>query len=197
VYVVFIPTNINNTSAGFTVPSDAYQQSLLSNLHGGQYTTYSLLALRQVGDQPGRPTARYLTAWRTLPTGVFIATNKFSTVAPAKPAIQPFHLDIKFPFPIVSTNTITPDSPNYLPYIAFDYLGRLVVGNPGVVATEDEYIPLARGSVLYPRTAGGTIDTTMSPDVKENPINNSVTISNVVHIDALTGRARIEKQELQ
>lgn len=198
VYVVFVPTNMNNST--FTMPTDPFQLAMISNVYGGQYTTYALLSLRTVGDQPGRPTARYLTAWRTLPSGVFIATNKFNPTLtlppPPLPQIPPFHHDILFPFPIISTNN-PPNNTNLLPYVAFDYLGRLALGNPAVAATSDEYIPLSRGAVFTVRDASGRFDITKTPEAKETPIGNSINISNVVHIDALTGRARIEKQELQ
>ena len=52
------------------------EQVVASNLWGAQYTTYALLSLRSVGDQPGNSTAKYLTGWRTLPGGIFIDTNK-------------------------------------------------------------------------------------------------------------------------
>ncbi len=47
-----------------------------------------------------------------------------------------------------------------------------------------EIIPLARGSVL-----GGS--------VRETPPGNSITASNHIRIDGLTGRAHVERFEIQ
>ena len=77
-----------------------------------------------------------------------------------------------------------------IPYIAFDYLGRLTSG-------QDELIPLARGSIFYDRNVDGTIKQSVPADVQESPPNNSVNNFNIIHIDWLTGRARVEKQEIQ
>ena len=99
VFMVFIPPTITETSL-FPVPAEPNVAGVVSNLYGGQYTTYALLSLRSVGDQPGRPTPRYLTAWRTLPNGVYIATNKFELVANfAPPFFNVLTHDTAFPFP--------------------------------------------------------------------------------------------------
>jgi len=36
---------------------------------------------RSVGDQPGQGRSRYISEWKSLPDGTFIATNKFNTAA--------------------------------------------------------------------------------------------------------------------
>jgi hypothetical protein len=87
-----------------------------------------------------------------------------------------------------------------LPYIAFDYLGRLVKAG-GVPATRDEYIPLAHGSVSPARdpvTRAPIIGPAAAPDERELPPGNSTNSSfNLIHIDWLTGRARLERQEVR
>ena len=147
------------------------------------YTTYALLSLRQIGEQPGRATPHYLSEWRTLPAGVFIAPNKFG-ISPV-PDSRPFYTTNIFPFPLA---TNLPPGIN-LPYVGFDYLGRLITG-------QDERIPLAHGSIFYARGADGNFLNSPA-DLQENPPNNSVLNSNVIHIDWLTGRAKVERQEVQ
>src|SRR6267154_3231451 len=88
VYMVFIPPHIVNPTYVPPAGSDPVVMKQYTNLLGGQFTTYSFLSLRSVGEQPGRATPRYLTGWRSLPNGVFIATNKFDTFGP--PAPDPF-----------------------------------------------------------------------------------------------------------
>jgi prepilin-type N-terminal cleavage/methylation domain-containing protein len=183
VYMVFVPPYVVNAAYVPLGGSDPVVMKQYTNLLGSQFTTYSFLSLRSVGEQPGRLTPRYLTGWRGLPNGVFIATNKFDTFGPV--VSEPFRAFPAglFPFPLATNAPLT------LPFIGFDYLGRLV-------PQRDVYIPLARGSIFYQRdTAGNFISA--PADVQENPLNNSVVSSNVVHIEWLTGRAKVERQEVQ
>jgi hypothetical protein len=80
------------------------------------------------------------------------------------------------------------------PYIAFNYLGQLTSG-------QDEYIPLAQGSVLPARDANKALQVGLpsvsSPSVLETPPGNSLKAFNLVHIDWLTGRAVLEYQKVQ
>ncbi len=195
VYVVFASSGILQFDPT-KMSSQSNAMTQLLNLYGGQYTTYALLSLRSVGDQPGQGSPHYLTAWRSLPNGIFINTNKFD---PAQYRPNPlsafsfysnaFPTDVKFPFPVVTTNGI-PLTMN-LPYLGFDYLGQLVSTN-----NLDEAIPLTRGSIFYQRDAKGNYINAVA-DVQETPPGNSVTLSNVIHISWLTGRARVERQEVQ
>jgi prepilin-type N-terminal cleavage/methylation domain-containing protein len=121
VYVVFVPPYVVNPAYVPPGGSDPVVMKQYTNLLGSQYTTYSFLSLRSVGEQPGRTTPRYLTGWRSLPNGVFIATSKFQIPNPGgPPAAQPFRnfpFTNTFPFPL-ATNTVTGIEP--LPYIGFD-----------------------------------------------------------------------------
>ena len=200
VYMVFIPGYLINEIPRPPTGS-APVLAKYTNLYQGQYTTYALLTLRSVGEQPGRSTPTYITEWRSLPKGCFIATNKYdgrytsTRPPPLSPSpvlnIIPFRTAAGlFPFP-VATNSFFPT----LPYLAFDYLGETVPDATG--NHPDEYIPLALGSIFYPPAANGGFDLTQPADVLETPAQNSVNISNVIHIDGLTGRARIERQEVQ
>jgi prepilin-type N-terminal cleavage/methylation domain-containing protein len=205
VYMVFIPPEISGYAS---LTTDPFLKQQIINLNVGQYTKYALLTRRTVGDQPGRPTSRYLTSWRTLPSGVFIPTQKFQLTRLAGDPIDPFRRDVDFLFPYIGATNATPPTVK-LPYIAFDYLGRLVSGPQEVPTSVDEIIPLARGSVLYARDGNKQVVYGQPADAKENPPGNTIyntsavfpyyptNAFNQVRIDALTGRAHVEKQELQ
>src|ERR1044071_7859066 len=81
VYMVFVPPlNVS------TFPVNSIQgaaKKYLTNRFEGQLTSYSFVALRSPGDQPGRGRARFLSEWKNLPNGVFINTNEFVAM-PAK-----------------------------------------------------------------------------------------------------------------
>ena len=178
VYLVFVPPSVPTFlgSAASFRPADRY---VLTNLQASQYSGYALFASHQVGDQPGRPTARYLTSWRTLPEGTFIAANKFGGANVN--GVSPFQVG-QFPFPSSDSPVQKP-----LPYIRFNYQGQVVGARDGGT----EIIPLARGSVLAPRDGSGPAS------VLETPPANSITISNHIRIDGLTGRARVERLQVQ
>jgi prepilin-type N-terminal cleavage/methylation domain-containing protein len=184
VFVVFVPPSI----IFVTPPTDVSGQTQFTNLLGGQYTAYALFSLRQVGEQPGRATPHYLTAWRTLPNGVFFSTNLFIASSTTG-----FAGTNNFPFPNAAETTTAP-----LPYIAFNYLGQLVTADTSgnLLPHGDSLIPLARGSIFYARTPTGS-PTASPPSVQERPAGNSTGISaNVVHLNSLTGRARVETAAL-
>ena len=178
VYIVFVQPGIINFATNSYTPVE--HRNYL-NLLAGQYTTYALVASRQVGDQPGAHTWHYLTAWRTLPDGMFISTNKFGGLTVN--GVKPFATNATIPFPLASSQN------RIIPYVVFNYLGQLASGS-------DETIPLVRGSIFYHRDANGQLDR-QAPDILENPVGNSISVSNHLRIDWLTGRARIEQAQLQ
>ncbi len=207
VYMIFVPTNFWNTTYYSTPPTTAD----FTNLCDKQLTGYTFVTLRSVGDQPGQGTTNYLGAFQTLPDGNFIAQWKFyshdlpytqqtniTDIVSGKVYTVPgFNRTARnrIPFPNVNSPGIT-----NLPYIAFNYLGQLtteeLAPNP---VQQDEYIPLAAGSVfpaLDPNTRAYTVG--LDPAVKEVPPGNSVGSSySLIHIDWLTGRARQEHQQVQ
>ncbi len=69
------------------------------------------------------------------------------------------------------------------------------------MATNDEYIPLAQGSVLpaiNPATKTPTINSSSSPSISEIPPGNSTnTMYRIIHIDRFTGRALLEYMHVQ
>ena len=205
VYMVFVPpqfwlppytsssTWINNLSPATTMAA--------TNLADKQLTGYTFVTTRSVGDQPGRNTTHYVTPWQNLPDGNFIAQWKF---VPPPPASPPFYVtqwnpnipiygfNTKgFPFPTETNAAVN------LPFVAFNYLGQLTVDGQSA-APRDEYIPLAQGSVspaIDPTTKAYQFSG--PPIVTENPPGNSTNIYNIVHIDALTGRAVLEFQKVK
>jgi prepilin-type N-terminal cleavage/methylation domain-containing protein len=192
VYMVFAPTNLvqafsrPSTMAG-TLQARA-ERSRLTNLLTSEYSAYALVSARTIGDQPGRPTPRYLTEWRTLPQGLIFAPYKFSFTLNAATAADPYSRPfgwITLPFPTSKSE------PFFLPCIAFNGQGQLSL-------PRDEIITLAQGSVFLPRNPNGTVAMGVA-DVQLNPPINSrlspLTQTNnyeFVRINWLTGRAKME-----
>jgi prepilin-type N-terminal cleavage/methylation domain-containing protein len=225
VYMVFVRTNFWQAIGPLPNPGpfpNAFWDGLktteeltaATNLCDKQLTGYTFVSLRSVGDQPGRGVPQYLAPWQNLPDGTFIAQQKFQSPTALPFYISQWDVDYKHnpPVPIYGfavTNTIPfPTETSltgviYLPYIAFNYLGQLTFDGQNL-ANRDEYIPLAQGSVspainaatktfvIESAAAGG------SPQVSENPPGNSTNISyNIIHIDRLTGRAKLENHKIQ
>jgi prepilin-type N-terminal cleavage/methylation domain-containing protein len=194
-----------------------------TNLAGLQYVGYNYIALRSVGDQPGPGTPRYLSVWRSLPESIFIAREKFympdmttlrprllnnewfvPTNHPPDPVNRPlgyyvysFDWTTNLPFPRAETLPYTTGSPERhyaaLPYIAFDYLGRIIPGTtPGI---DGEYIPLAHGGVEWSRDPNTQQFALAPPLIREDPPGNPSNSFYLVHADWLTGRARMEQRE--
>lgn len=201
VYMVFVP--------GIWSLASAYQTAALTNLLDKQFTGYNFISLRSTGDQPGQNTVRYLSEWKALPDGAFVATNKFNSyysyssgnyypitdyspvpVSPNPMKIYSFATG-NFPFPAETNINFN------LPYVAFNYLGQLTVD--GVTgSTIDEYIPLAQGTVFYPSDPSTKALQFSAPDASENPPGNSTSsMFNVIRIDHLTGRAVQLHQKVQ
>jgi hypothetical protein len=212
------------------MPSDPGVARVMTNLFGGQYNTYALISLRSVGEQPGRATPHYLTAWRTLPAGVYIATNKFTDMtalgyAPAFFFNNPLNLS-EFPFP-VATNFAKATGDYMLPHFGFNYLGQLIyrsnyaditVTTQPKASPYNMYIPLVRGSIFYQNNPDGTYNNTASPDVGETQpgnayyqyYNSTNALGNValpdpygsnnynqIYVDPLTGRAKVQRLQIQ
>jgi Tfp pilus assembly protein FimT len=207
VYMVFVPTNFWVVGGASVPPGNSWwnalnlaQQTAATNLCDKQLTGYTFVSLRSVGDQPGQHRTQYLDQWQTLPDGTFIALQKFCAsntivdqISGAQFPISMFNYTTNIPLP-TATNTLPSVS---LPFVAFNYLGQLTADGQ-TVAGADEYIPIAKGSVIYAAYPGTKVYQFNSPDVAENPPGNSTNSSyNIVHIDRLTGRAVLEYQKLQ
>jgi len=189
-----------------------------TNLVRGQYTTYALFTERVVGAQPGKTDPRYLTDWRTLPDGVFIATNKFqdwsrqnffsSWQATTNVNTRPLPYGW---FPVPDKKSADYGIYARLPFIAFNSQGQLSYAEPrgyGDILRQtptpyipnwapryaDACIPLARGSLFFPKSVSGSF---LPADVVETPPGNSIDTYNRIRVNWLTGRARIEQKEIQ
>jgi len=220
VYMVFVPTNL---FGGAGTGDPAYnvlplsERDKASKLFDKQLIGYNFVSLRSLGDQPGRPTVRYLDSWRSLPEGAFISLQKFTlgnaswfpiytNDAAGNPVlgfqVYGFDRTVRVPFPSESAPVYNVIRQPYvmLPYLAFDYLGRLArfdaLGNP--VPSRDAIIPLSKGSVTFSRGPDRKA-LPLPPSVNEQPPGNGTnsTTYNVVYIDWLTGRARAIHQEVR
>jgi len=206
VYMVFVPTNFwlppFTGSATWTNNLTPAQFTNAVNLLDKQLTGYTFVSYGTLGDQPGRHQWHYLESWRSLPDGTFVAAQKF--LLSATFTVPQWQVDynhggitisnfatVSVPFPETSTNYVL------MPFVAFNYLGQLTFDGQSL-STRDEFIPLARGSVL-PAIDTSTKTLQLGPsDVEEAPPGNSTNISyNLVHIDALTGRAFLEYHHVQ
>jgi prepilin-type N-terminal cleavage/methylation domain-containing protein len=227
IYMVFVPQNYwwpqipiwadsaGNPTAAFN-NLDLYVRTAVTNLLDKQCTGYNFLAIRSVGDQPGRGVPQYIGEWRELPDGAFIATNKFNYAQywpkfdyglASNPGNNSYLISDPMTgnnYPINSfnyTNTLPfPVETNYsgvfLPYVAFNYLGQLTVDGSSIAA-QDEYIPLAQGTAAYARNANRVMSFN-SADFTEKPAGNSTSSAfHVIRIDRLTGRASLLQQKLQ
>ena len=190
VYMVFVPANYWNG----LLPA-AQTLTATTNLLDKQYTGYNFFTLRSVGDQPGQTTPRFLSEWKSLPDGAFIAVQKFSAyygitdyALNVTYPINPFNL-VNLPFPLETSPAVP------LPCVAFNYLGQLTVDGLNL-APQDEYIPLAQGTVAY-ATDPNKVLLFQPPDATENPPGNSTnSMFDVIHIDKVTGRANQLQQKL-
>ena len=189
VYMVFMPPY----SAAASRPLN--ETNSYNSLLAHQYGAYALVSLRSVGDQPGLPHPQYLTEWKALPDGVFIAPWKFASISPVMATatntltgqtnafqIYPFP-QVQIPFPAIDAVTASGAVPA-LPCIGFSPLGQLTTNG-------DEYIPLDRGRVQYPVGAAALIAGTPI----ETPSGNATNNCNIIHLDWLTARAKIERNQ--
>ncbi len=188
VYVVFVSGSI------LTQPWSEAEKREIARYANLQYTSYALFAERTLGDQPGAGHPRYITEWRTLPEGTFIPTNKFDVTMAFEPKrsqlplfTRPFTHDL-LPFPTASSKRVE------LPYVAFDYQGR--VWQKGVAAVDDIVVPISKGSIVIPQEDKDKLQqgSMEAAEVIETPRGNS-TNNPSIRIDWLTGRARTVRAE--
>jgi prepilin-type N-terminal cleavage/methylation domain-containing protein len=204
VYMVFLSTNFwTDPSYGVSwTPSD---RTAATNLFDKQLLGYAYVCLRSVGDQPGASHPRYLSSWRTLPEGAYIALQKF-TPASTSPVLRVltnnvlayqifgFNYTTAVPFPLETTLPASVARPYIaLPYIAFDGMGQLLSGMSG----QPELIPVAEGSVTFARDPNSKTALALAPLVTERPPGNTLDNYSLVYVDRLTGRAHVERTKVQ
>lgn len=200
VYMVFVPPNHYQHRARLPQVITSPEFKRWSNLMTGRYTAYALMSMRTIGDQPGREHPRYLTDWRYLPEGVYIHTNKFNQIGAVNDRSIPLQSLLinniqartfkwrLFPYPTARSPVY------YLPYIGFTPDGRLIPESNGAIF--DEVIPLVRGSIFTEKNVNGQyVDA--PPDIQEIPPGNSTNNYNLIHVNAMTARARIVRPELK
>ncbi len=204
VYMVFVPTNFwlppLTASANWVNGLSPDLKQRVTNLSEEQLTGYTFISSGALGDQPGNHAWRYLSTWQSLPDNSLIASWKFRprgtfTSVNGVFAVNGFSAGNAIPFPSATNAGPWP----VLPFIAFNYLGQLTTNgtDPSYV---DEYIPLAQGVVSHAIdavTKQPVLQAVPASGVSESPAGNSTSSTfNLVHIDALTGRARLEFQKL-
>ena len=216
VYMVFVPIGFTNDPAYAVLPQT--ERDKASQLFDKQLIGYNFVSMRSLGDQPGRPTVRYLDLWRSLPEGAFVTLQKFflgnATSFPfytnvpgtgfSNLAFQVYGFDrtARVPFPSESATVYNPNKQPYvvMPFIAFDYLGRVArfdaLGNP--IPSRDVILPLSKGSVNFSRGPDRKA-LPNAPSISEQPPGNGTnSVSyNLVYVDWLTGRARNIRQEVR
>ena len=222
VYMVFVPPTVIN----WTVPTDPALSKSMINLYGGQYTIMrcspcvlsvnSRAAPRRIISPPGGPCRP-----------AFISPPINSASTPVCPGLAPtfFFNSVnhpEFPFP-VATNFAAAKNDFALPHFGFNYLGQVIYRSNSVdhlVYTQGDaanhmYIPLARGSLFYQRNADGTY-AAQGPDIAETQPGaayyanyNSTNVQggaplpvgsnsyNQIYIDPLTGRAKVQRLQIQ
>jgi prepilin-type N-terminal cleavage/methylation domain-containing protein len=186
-----------------------FSNAQVTTLVGHQYSAYAIISLRTVGDQPGKSNVHYLTDWKYLPQGVFISpfqftnTPGYSTLVSTTNTtaglsngwqVAAFLTNIAFPFPSTfdASSFSSIINSNYLPYIGFTPGGQLTTN-------ADQFIMLTSGSIFTPLNASGlpqwSVHVPNAPVPVETPPNNEFSNPNLIHIDWLTGRARIERNQ--
>jgi prepilin-type N-terminal cleavage/methylation domain-containing protein len=201
VYMVFVPTNFFSDPVYASMGQADLAQA--TNLFDKQTIGYNFVSVHSMGDQPGRPSVHYLSSWKSLPDGGFIYPAKFQRYVPNNPVMNIFtngnQLAFRvfgftrtngIPFPLENTARYSPANPYItLPYIAFDYMGRLASGR-------DEVIPITRGSLISAHDPKRR-PTMGLPAFNEQPPGNTTNGYNLVYVDWLTGRARALQQGVQ
>jgi len=211
VYMVFCPSNFWSVPVPYapSFPASGFaslpasEKLKAAKLYGKQLVSYAFVTLRSVGEQPGRQSPQYLSSWRTLPEGAIIPAWKFNppnvytsvtnyyNSSRTQEVFQVYGFAITNSIPFPSADAVLyPAARPYvpLPYIAFNHLGQLQSG-------ADEYIPIVRGSVHYSHDLS-KVATAAAPTITEvRPGESTSSAFLLVHIDWLTGRARVEKQE--
>lgn len=215
VFMVFVPTNFWNDPAYTSLNAEDRRKA--ANLFDKQLVGYNFVSLRSMGDQPGNYTPRYLSSWKTLPDGVFLAPQKFGARNPAQPmratnwvtdattgltrpleiyTIGGFLYTNNIPFPDENSQSTPQRTYVWLPYIAFNSLGQLVDGFNNPLGA-NELLPLGLGNVGFARDQATKLPVAASPSINETPKGNVTNAFNIVSIDWLTGRARMERQEVR
>ena len=187
VFMVFTPSNIwsiiRNVDREKLPPRKKDPRLLsLTNMIEKQFSGYAIVSMRTVGDQPGQKFPNYLTEWKKLPSGMFVAPQKI-TLAGKQGGFQVQAI----PFPISDS------TPAMLPVVGFNSRGQLKSGR-------DEVIPLVSGSIMHEKDRFGNHRPSRPDlqvtggytDVVENG-QYKPAYHHQIRINSMTGRARLEE----
>ena len=216
VYMVFVPPQfwlytVNANGAALAYDNGVAANRQETNLLTHQCGAYALISLGSVGDQPGRHYPRYITDWRFLPDGVFIAPFEFNLASNATPYTNIYTTNtlsgiiitnqvrgwstasVPFPSLSVSANPQTAQ-----PTAAYMTLPCIAFSPQGGLTTQftNQYIVLARGGIFYPTDTNGA-PLFQPPLISETPPNNDVNNPNLIQIDWMTARATLIQNQLQ
>lgn len=174
-----------------------------------KYRSYAIFSKSTVGDQPGRPTQKMLTEWRSLPDGVIFEPTKLgffslngtqrlqsvydtSVVATNRAHLYlgtaPRNLNIPS-LPAFHNRAVPVDTKvnngraeldSWFAYIAFLPNGQLAV-------PVDEFVRIRKGSVVFPKNNNGDF---VTPSVADLVVDQTDP-GQYVHVNWLTGRSSV------
>ena len=175
VYVVFMPLYDKVRCESAAAKHQFFQGNPDANaLLAGQLSRYALFAEYLPGDQPGRPSVKWLSDWKSLPAGYYFDPVEISAL-PEEVSVS--HL--KGVRPTNSTLRLQ------LPAVKYNSRGELVgAGLRGI------YLSVNKGGVLPPRLnqdGSFVVESADPPESLENAQRHWL------HINAITGRAEVEE----
>jgi len=183
VQVVFMPlygdilsidnnNKINNNAKALYFSSNPDANRLL----GSQLVAYALYSESQPGDQPGKPSPKWLTDWKFLPSGYFLSSQDLYASCPSR----------------VRVKNLANNSPYFngeleMPAIAYNSRGQLKgAGLKGV------YLPVIKGGVFPPiKDQNGNYSVTSADPPDQSSIINLERYW--LRVGAVTGRAVVEE----
>ena len=151
VYVVFMPLFTEMQPVTNVQEAKHYLSTEANGLLGGQSVSYALYAEYLPGDQPGTPSRRWLTDWKRLPDGFYLAKDDMEIIHLSAEASGSSRL--------VFSNLQNDHSRGVgnarrglkLPYIMYNSRGELAArGNPGELRVGGFYLSVTEGGVFQP-----------------------------------------------
>lgn len=181
VYVVFMPlyNQVGCVPLGANDPAKIKHQLFQSNpdanaLLAGQLSRYALFAEYLPGDQPGNPSSKWLTDWKSLPAGYYFDPLELESLP--EQVLVPHLKGVR---PTNSTARVE------LPAVKYNSRGELVgAGLRGI------YLSVNNGGVLPPRQ---NLDGTFAVEDADPPESLDNAQRHWLHINAITGRSEIEE----
>ena len=177
VQVVFMPlygdilSKDNNAKAlYFSSNPDA------NRLLGSQLVAYALYSESQPGDQPGKPSPKWLTDWKYLPSGYFLSSQDLNASCPSSVRVRN-----------LANNSQDFNGELELPAIAYNSRGQLKGGGLRGV-----YLPVIKGGVFPPvKDQNGKYSVTSADPPDQSSIKNLERYW--LRVGAVTGRAAVEE----